>query len=126
MTYSVKNQQGLTLITIVFILVIFGFFVMLGLKIGPIYLNHSKVVNSLAAIEEMPDVTTLTKGEVSASLYKRFDMNYVTKVDSNDITITKQEHYLKVEIQYERVEKIIGNLSVLVEFYEVLELGYSE
>ncbi len=126
MTYSVKKQRGLTLITLVFILAIFGFFVMLGLKIGPIYLNHSKVVNALADIEDMPDVKTLTKPEVSASLYKRFDMNYVTKVNSDDITIFKQNNYLKVEIQYERVEQIIGNLSVLVEFYEVLEVGVAE
>jgi len=123
MAYSAKNQRGLTLITIVFLLAVAGFFVMLGLKIGPIYLNHSKVVNALAAVEEMPDIRTMSKNEISTSLYKRFDMNYVTKVNGNDITIVKQDHYTKVEIEYERVEKIMGNLSVLVEFYEILELG---
>ncbi len=126
MTYSEKNQRGLTLITLVFILAIFGFFVMLGLKIGPIYLNHSKVVNALAAVEETPDVETMTKRELQESLYKRFDLNYVTKVDGNDITITKHDDYLKIEIEYERVEKIAGNLSVLVEFYEFFEVGGSE
>jgi len=123
MTYSAKNQRGLTLITIVFILAVAGFFVMLGLKIGPIYMNHSKVVNALAAVEAMPDIRTMSKREISTSLYKRFNMNYVTKVNDDDITIVKQDHYTKVEIEYERVEQIIGNLSVLVEFYEILELG---
>jgi len=126
MAYSAKNQRGLTLITIVFLLAVAGFFVMLGLKIGPIYLNHSKVVNALAAVEEMPDIRTMSKHEISTSLYKRFDMNYVTKVNGDDITIVKQDHYTKVEIEYERVEKIMGNLSVLVEFYEVFELGDTE
>jgi len=126
MTYSAKNQRGLTLITIVFILVVAGFFVMLGLKIGPIYMNHSKVVNALAAVESMPDIRTMSKREISTSLYKRFNMNYVTKVNDNDILIVKQEGYTKVEIEYERVEKIMGNLSVLVEFYEVFELGDTE
>jgi len=126
MAYSAKNQRGLTLITIVFLLAVAGFFVMLGLKIGPIYLNHSKVVNALAAVEEMPDIRTMSKREISTSLNKRFDMNYVTKVNGNDITIVKQDHYTKVEIEYERVEKIMGNLSVLVEFYEVFELGDTE
>jgi len=126
MTYSAKNQRGLTLITIVFILAVAGFFVMLGLKIGPIYMNHSKVVNALAAVEAMPDIRTMSKREISTSLYKRFNMNYVTKVNGDDITIVKQDHYTKVEIEYERVEKIMGNLSVLVEFYEIFELGDTE
>jgi len=123
MAYSAKNQRGLTLITIVFLLAVAGFFVMLGLKIGPIYLNHSKVVNALAAVEEMPEIRTMSKRDIETSLNKRFDMNYVTKVNGDDITIVKQDHYTKVEIEYERVEQIMGNLSVLVEFYEVFELG---
>ncbi len=126
MTFSSKDQRGITLITLVFILAILGFFVLLTLKIAPIYLNHNKVVNSLAAVENMADVETFSKQEIITSLNKRFSMNYVTKVDNQDITIFKQGNYIKVEIVYERVEKILGNLSVLVEFYESFEAGEAE
>ncbi len=125
MTFKEK-QQGLTLITIVFILAILGFFVLLGLKIGPIYMNHSKVVNALVAVENMVDVETMSKHEIISSLNKRFGMNYVDKVTDEDITITKHDDYLKVAIVYERVEKIMGNLSVLVEFDESFEAGEAE
>ena len=125
MTFKEK-QQGLTLITIVFILAILGFFVLLGLKIGPIYMNHSKVVNALSAVENMVDVETMSKHEIMSSLNKRFGMNYVDKVTDEDITITKHDDYLKVAIVYERVEKIMGNLSVLVEFDESFEAGEAE
>ncbi len=123
MTSTAKQQQGLTLITIIFILAILGFFVLLGLKIGPIYMNHSKVVNALSAVENMVDVETMSKHEIMSSLNKRFGMNYVDKVTDEDITITKHDDYLKVAIVYERVEKIMGNLSVLVEFDESFEAG---
>ena len=123
MTSTAKQQQGLTLITIIFILAILGFFVLLGLKIGPIYMNHSKVVNALVAVENMVDVETMSKHEIISSLNKRFGMNYVDKVTDEDITITKHDDYLKVAIVYERVEKIMGNLSVLVEFDESFEAG---
>lgn len=127
MPHSLKKQQGLTLITILFILIIFGFFVLLGLKITPIYMNHSKVVNALAALEEMPNIKEMSKREVEDSLSKRFNMNYVEKVVlGEDVVITKRPGYLKVETEYERVEKIAGNLSVLVEFYEILEVGDTE
>lgn len=90
-------------------------------------MNHSKVVNALAALEEMPNIKEMSKREVEDSLSKRFNMNYVEKVVlGEDVVITKRPGYLKVETEYERVEKIAGNLSVLVEFYEILEVGDTE
>ena len=126
MISSLKKQQGLTLITIVFILAIAAFFFLLGLKIGPIYMNHSKVLNSLAAVEAMEDIERLSKREIYSSFEKRFGMNYVDIVNNKDISITKNGQYLKVEIEYERVEEIFGNLSVLVEFYDFFEVGETE
>jgi len=123
MKFSAKHQHGLTFVSIVCIIILIGFFVLLGLKIGPLYLNHSKVVNALAAVENMGDVEDMSKHEIQKSLAKRFGMNYVDKVERDDITITKRPNYIKVEIEYERVEKILGNLSVLVEFYDYFESG---
>jgi len=123
MSFSNKHQRGLTLITITFLLGILAFFVLLALKIAPIYMNHSKVVNALSAVENMTDVDMMSKRQIQNSLNKRFNMNYVENVVSDDITITKSTNYTKVAIDYERVEKIMGNLSVLVEFHDSFEVG---
>ena len=118
-----KNEQGLTLISIAFILGMIAFFTLLVLKIAPIYMNHSKVVNALSALGETTDIETKSKYEVSTILGKRFNMNYVENVGKEEITITKQGNYLKVEIEYEAIEPIMGNLSVLVDFHEMIEVG---
>ena len=117
------KQRGLTFISLVFILGLIGFFTLLVLKIAPIYFNHSKVVNALAAVQEMPDIASLSKLEIQKSLDKRFNMNYVEYVTNDDIHIISQPGYVKVNIDYERVEPIMGNLSVLVEFHEGFEVG---
>ena len=126
MTFSPKHQQGLTFLSIVLILGLIAFFVLLTLKIAPIYMNHSKVINAMAALEQMVDVQDMSKYEIRTNLDKRFDMNYVDYVEKEDITISKQGRYLKVDIEYERVVKIVGNLSVLVEFHDFFELGVEE
>ncbi|UOA08780.1 DUF4845 domain-containing protein [Methylobacter sp. S3L5C] len=123
MNRSHKHQQGLTFISLIFILGLIAFFVLLGLKIGPIYLNHSKVVSALAEIEKTPAIEEQSETEIRNSLGKRFNINYVDDVTQDDITITHQRNYLKVTIEYEVVSKIIGNLSVLVEFNDVIEVG---
>ena len=123
MNASPTRQQGLTFISLVFILGFIAFFVLLGLKIVPIYLNHSKVVSALADIKKTTDIEAQTEGEIRNSLSKRFDINYVDDVTQDDITITRHGNYLKVAIEYEVVRKIVGNLSVLVEFNDNIEVG---
>ncbi|MEQ1738915.1 MAG: DUF4845 domain-containing protein [Methyloglobulus sp.] len=123
MNTPTKHQQGYTLISLIFILGLIGLFVLLLFKIGPIYLDHSKVVNALAAIEETTDVETKTESEIRSSLDKRFNMNYVSAIKAQEVKILKRGNYLKVEAEYEVVEKIVGNLSVLVEFDDVIEVG---
>lgn len=123
MSFSATKQKGLTFITFMLILGIIAFFVLLGLKIGPIYLNHSKIVDTLTEVEKMEDIEGMSKHEVQLSIAKRLNMNYVDKVVIDDFDIIKRPTYLSVELGYERVEKILGNLSVLVEFNESFEVG---
>ncbi|WP_446808124.1 DUF4845 domain-containing protein [Methylomonas sp. 2BW1-5-20] len=123
MPSSLNKQRGLTFLSIAFILALIGFFTLLILKIAPIYINHSRVVNALKAVEKTTDIVTKSKAEIKTSLEKRFDMNYVEHVTNDNIKIVAQPGYVRVEIDYERVEHIVGNLSVLVEFHEGFEAG---
>lgn len=123
MNVSPKRQQGLTFISLVFVLGLIAFFVLLGLKIGPIYLDHSKVVSALEEIKKNSDIEEQSEAEIRDSLRKRFNMNYVNDVTQDEIKITKYQDYLRVAIEYEVVKEIAGNLSVLVEFDDVIEVG---
>lgn len=111
------------MISIVLILGLIAFFTLLVLKIAPIYMDHAKVVNALAAVENTTDIQTKSKSEVLSSLKKRFNFNYVYDIEDDDISIIKEGNYLKVDIEYEVVEKLVGNLSVLVEFQDGFEAG---
>jgi hypothetical protein len=123
MKSSPQRQQGLTLLSIAFILALIAFFVLLFLKIVPIYIDHSKVINALAALEQATDIQTKSEHEVRQSLDKRFSMNYVYDVTQDDIKVTKHGNYLKVQIEYETIVNMFGNLSVLAEFNDVIEMG---
>ncbi len=123
MNLSPKRQQGLTLISIIFILGLIGFFVMLTLKIVPIYLDHNKVASAMAALKETPDIQTKSEAEIRESLSKRFNINYVYDVKQEDIKVIKHGNYVKVDIEYETVVKLAGNLSALAEFHDSFEAG---
>jgi hypothetical protein len=118
-----RNQRGYTLISLIFILGLVAFFVLLILKIAPIYMDHSKVTNALAALKQTTDVQSMGEAEVRSSLEKRFNMNYVNDAKMENVKITKRGNYLRVEVVYEVVQNIAGNLSVLVEFNDSFEVG---
>lgn len=123
MCFSPKREKGLTFISLIFVLAIVGFFALLILKIAPIYIDHSKVVNALKAMKEAPELPNQSVDQIKNSLAKRFSMNYVNAITYNDIKITKHNNYVKLQAQYEVVEKIIGNASVLVQFNDTIEVG---
>ncbi len=123
MNLSFKRQQGLTLISLVFLLGLIGFFVLLTLKILPIYLDHGKVESALEALKASPDLETKSEFEIRDSLNKRFNINYVYDVKQDDIKVVKHGNYVKVDIEYETVVKLAGNLSVLAEFHDTIEAG---
>jgi hypothetical protein len=123
MTMTALHQRGLSFISLTLVLGLIAFFTLLVLKIAPIYINNSKVVNALAAVEKSTDIATQSKAEIQNSLSKRFNMNYVEYVTNDDITIVAQYGYVKVAIDYERVVPIAGNLSVLVQFHEGFQVG---
>jgi hypothetical protein len=123
MNVSPRRQRGLTFISLVFVLGLIAFFVLLGLKIGPIYLDHSKVVSALEEIKKNSDIEEQSEAEIRDSLRKRFNMNYVNDVTQDEIKITKYQDYLRVAVEYEVVKEIAGNLSVLVEFDDAIEVG---
>ena len=121
MTRSEKKQKGMTFISFMIILGLISFFTLLGFKIGPIYLNHNKVVDAMTAVENTKDIIRTGRYEVKTMLSKRLNMNYAD-VDVDDFKIIKRVNYISVDLEYEKIEKIIGNLSVLVKFHESFEV----
>jgi capsule polysaccharide export protein KpsE/RkpR len=117
------RQQGISAISQLFVIIIILSVFLLALKIIPIYLNNYKVASSLKALQNTPGLLSLSATEIRSKLDKYFDMNYVEHVTAQDIKIVKQYDYVKVDINYERVEPIVGNLSVLVEFNEGFQSG---
>jgi len=118
-----KRQQGLTLISLIVLLGFIGSVALLVLKILPIYLDHNKVVNALNQVKEIEGIENQSEYEIKNSFAKKFNINYVYDIKPQDIHITKSGGYLKVSIEYEVIEPIIGNLSVLAEFNDSFEVG---
>ncbi len=123
MKSKIEVQKGLTLISILVILIVIGFLGLLLLKIAPIYLDNMKVKDSLASLEAEPALTSYSKAKIRDLVDKRLGINMVNDVAADDITISKKPGHVSIEIDYEVTENIFGNLDVLVYFNDSIEVG---
>ncbi|MGH8547503.1 MAG: DUF4845 domain-containing protein [Methylococcales bacterium] len=117
------NQKGLTFVSIMVILFVIGFFALLILKIAPIYMNHFKVMDAMSSLKREGGMETYSKAKILDTVQKRLDVNMVDHIRAENIKIVKTPTYVSVTIDYEVIEKIFGNLDVLVYFTENYEAG---
>ena len=123
MNHSAKLQRGLTFISMLVVLGIIAFLILLLLKVLPLYIEHGKVVSAVNKLKEEPDLINKPDIEIVTKLAKQFDIDDVHGVTKDDISVTKNGNYMKVEVEYDPEVNIIGNLSIKLAFDDFIEVG---
>ena len=127
MAYQPSRQKGMTLIGFMLLFVFFGFYVLLALKLGPIYFDYYKVKTSLDSLKKEPDLAEKTPKEIIAVLQKRWDVNDIRRITAEDsVVVEKKSGLVKVQLDYEVEEPVFGNVSALVKFNESITIGESK
>jgi len=116
------RQKGMTGTGWLVVLALIGFFAMLVLKIGPIYMTHYSVKTVLASLEEEPLITKKTAIEIKKMVQKRLKVNGVYDMDSKAIKVRKSGGVMTVDITYQEQESMVGHLDILVSFSDQVEL----
>jgi len=117
-----KNQKGLTFISWLIILAIGGFFVMLGLKLTPIYLENQSVKSVVKSLDNDPMIRKTDTRGIRKIIKKRMKINSIYDFPQDAIKIKKTKSRLNIDITYNREEKIVANVYVLVKFSEKLSV----
>lgn len=119
---SFHRQSGLTAISIVVLLAIGAFFIMLGLRLAPIYMENFKVASHLEKLAKDPSSKSMSDDEIVNTLFKRFDLDDVDNVSQEDLTIEASDNGIMLSIDYEVRSPTIGNIDIVVSFSEKAEI----
>jgi phosphotransferase system IIB component len=117
------HQKGMTAIGWMLVLGLIAFFTLITLRMVPLYLEFGKVASTLESLKEQPNITQLTKSEIIKIVRKRFDINDVDNVDPKRIKISKDKGVMKVGINYERREHLVGNVDIVAIFDKHIEVA---
>ena len=120
--YSKNREQGLTFISWLVILLVVGFAISIGLKVGPVYLEHFAVKKSLESLKEEPLISRKSVADIRKMLMARLDMNSIYHLGKENVLIGRAGGVTSVTIKYEERREVVGNLSLIMTFNDSIEL----
>jgi hypothetical protein len=124
MHHRASRQRGMTLISFLLLFAMIGSFILVGLKLTPIYLEHFKIKTTLENLKSEPELAEKSPKEIIATLQKRWDINSINRITAADsVTIEASGGSLTVQAEYEVEEPIVANVSALVRFKDSVTLG---
>ena len=94
------------------------FFILIGIKMVPTYLENYSIRQVLANMENDRKVRTMSAGEMKKSFMKRLKINSVYEFDRNWIKIKKEKLGTRFSVDYEIRKPVAGNVSIVMEFSE--------
>ena len=113
---SVRQQQGLTAITTLVLIIIIGFMVLIVLKLAPVYLEYFNVAASVNSLKNDPDLGHKSKDDVYELLKRRFEINDVKRVKKDNVKISRASGSTTIAVNYEARVPLLGNVDFLVTF----------
>jgi len=116
------HQKGMTAIGWLLVLGLIAFFTLITLRLVPAYMEFGKVTSVLESLKDEPGITGKTRSEIIRMVSKRFDVNDVYNVDPKLVEVKKDKGVLKVSINYERREHLVGNVDVVATFDKQVEV----
>lgn len=113
---SLHRQRGISFWGLLILVPMVGFYLFLGIKLGPEYLSFLSVKSAVDGVAKEASTETLSNREMRLRITKRLDVSSIYFIEKEDIVIKEMEDGLHVKALYNREIPIIGNAYVLLKF----------
>ena len=119
---SIYRQRGMTPIGWILVFLLIAFFALIALKLTPIYIESFTVGSVIADLKDEPGIGSMTSREITSLIHKRFDVNSVTGVSTDDVYVEKLGGTMTISAEYEVRKSMLGNVDIVVSFNKSVEV----
>ena len=120
-----NRQQGVTLIGMLLWAIIIVFVAVVAMKLLPAYTEYFTIKKVLFDIGQDPDIKTMGNAAIRDKFNKRSLIDDIHSVKANDLEISKDSGRTVVSVDYPFQTKLVGNISLLVDFHASSDSGES-
>ena len=109
-----KNQLGVVLGGLMAGAVVFIVFALIGMKVGPSYLEFSAIKKAVVAIAQ--EKSGATVAEVRKTFDARASIDDISTVKAADLEVTKDAGELVISVSYRKEIPLVANIGVYIDF----------
>ena len=118
---NLKAQRGVSKTGILLIAVLLGLFFTVGLKVGPIYVDHNLITGLCQDLIDNGEANNMTIAEVRNRVSNTLRINNVIDFDLNSIRMRKESDEAIISIAYEKRVPLFANLDIVAVFDTTIE-----
>ncbi|MGB0321879.1 MAG: DUF4845 domain-containing protein [Pseudohongiellaceae bacterium] len=117
---NLSRQRGISSAGVLLIAVLLGLFFTVGLKVGPLYVDHNLITGLCQDLIDNGEANGMTVTEVRDRISSTLRINNVTDFDLNSIRMRKENGEAIITVAYEKRVPLIANLDIVATFDELL------
>ena len=110
-----RQERGLSLIGLVFILAVLGFVLVVGFKLLPSYIEYYSVKNVLASMVQSGE-TNGAVAETKRAFDRRAGVADIHSVQAEDLNVVKEDGKAVVTASYSVKVPLFANVSACLDF----------
>lgn len=113
-----NRQKGLTLISMIIVLAVLGFFAFAAAKLIPVYLEYMGVVKSMKAVANSPNAAEMSLEQIRRDLSLNYSVQYVddASIPADGVKLETTNGARRLRIVYDKVVPFIYNISLMAHF----------
>ncbi len=115
--HQLNHQKGGTFIGALIVIGAIVFFAMLGLKLGPAYLEFMNVKNAVKKIANDANFNSMSKKDIALAFDKSASIDDIRRIRGADLIVEKTDAGNVIKAEYQVVVPIMANASALLDFY---------
>lgn len=119
------SQRGMSMWSLALIAVVAGFFVLVGIKMVPVYLSDMKIRSALDSLSHDPMAQNAGKMQIKEMIRKRLEIDMAEQIaDLNkDLYFESDGRARIIRIRYDSITPLFLNIFILVEFDHSAKVG---
>ena len=110
------KQRGFSVLGWMLVVFVVGIFALVGLKVGPIYLDNLQIQTILKDIANEPDIGKEQPGTIYNMIDKRLNVNNIGYIKREHVIITKDGSKTRIGMKYDVQKPVVANIEFLLHF----------
>ena len=108
------RQRGVALSGLLIWGVVIALVAILGMKVGPEYLNYFNLLKAVKSVAT--EASGKTVAEIRSAYSRQADVGYIKSLQASDLDISKDGNQIVISFAYETRVPLFANISLLIDF----------